>query len=169
MKGMKDMEAPAGEQDVLDRLRELADASKGRQASADLEARLLRAFAETRPARSTRVRWMHAVAASAVLATAVALLVLQTRGLPRRDAVPARDVAATAPNPLNGFVPIPGAAALPSLESASIVRYELPVSALPRYGVDIMPDAAERTVEADLLIGQDGYARAIRLVTGSMP
>jgi hypothetical protein len=109
-----------------------------------------------------------AVAASAVLGTVVALLVLQTRGLPLREAPP-RDVAVSAQNSMDGFVPIPGAASLPSLESASIVRYELPVSTLPRYGVDIMPDAPQRSVEADLLIGQDGYARAIRLVTGSMP
>ena len=62
------------------------------------------------------------------------------------------------------FMAIPGTAGLPPLESATIVRTELPVSALPIYGVDIVPAAARPAVEADLLVGQDGQARAIRLV-----
>jgi hypothetical protein len=62
------------------------------------------------------------------------------------------------------FIAIPGSAGLPPLESATIVRTELPVSVLPIYGVDIVPAAARPAVEADLLVGQDGQARAIRLV-----
>jgi hypothetical protein len=174
VKSEKPMETPVLEREVLERLRELADASSSRLPSPDVETRLLQAFADAhRPHRALatgQLRWLPAIAASAMLATVVALLVLQTRGLPpRHDAAPAEVVSGTTPGPLDGFVPIPGAASLPLLESASIVRYELPVSTLPRYGVDIMPDAPRRTVEADLLIGQDGYARAIRLVTGSMP
>ena len=34
-----------------------------------------------------------------------------------------------------------------------------------RYGVDIVPDELRTTVEADVLVGQDGQPRAIRLVT----
>jgi hypothetical protein len=63
------------------------------------------------------------------------------------------------------FMLIPAAAGLPALESASIVRMELPLSALPGYGVAIAPDAAGSAVQADLLVGQDGQARGIRLVT----
>lgn len=51
------------------------------------------------------------------------------------------------------------------MESARIVRTELPVSALPAYGLPIVPDAARSAVQADLLIGQDGLARGIRLVS----
>jgi hypothetical protein len=67
------------------------------------------------------------------------------------------------------FAAIPGAAGLPDFESGSIVRVELPVAALPAYGVEIAPDAARSQVQADMLVGQDGHARAIRLVapTGS--
>jgi hypothetical protein len=64
-----------------------------------------------------------------------------------------------------GFVPLPGADGLPDFESGEIVRLELPVSSLPVYGIDITPDAKSTPVEADLLVGQDGQARAIRLVT----
>ena len=63
------------------------------------------------------------------------------------------------------FMPIPGAAGLPAFESGTIVRMELPMSALPAYGVEIVPDAMRSAVEADLLVGQDGQARGIRLVS----
>ncbi|MGH8637597.1 MAG: hypothetical protein ACREUZ_10740 [Burkholderiales bacterium] len=62
------------------------------------------------------------------------------------------------------FLPIPTAIGLPSMESARIVRTEVPVSALPSYGLTIAPDAPRSAVQADLLIGQDGQARGIRLV-----
>jgi hypothetical protein len=66
-----------------------------------------------------------------------------------------------------GFVMLPAAAGLPDFESGSIVRMELPVTMLPTYGVDLGAEMAERrdtSVEADLLVGQDGQPRAIRLV-----
>jgi hypothetical protein len=66
---------------------------------------------------------------------------------------------------LTGFVPLPGAAGLPDFESGRIVRVELPLASLPAYGVDMVPDAARSEIEADLLVGQDGQPRAIRIVT----
>ena len=66
-----------------------------------------------------------------------------------------------------GFVPVPAAAGLPQFESGVIVRVALPVTALPSYGVDISPASSDQPVEADVLLGQDGLARAIRLVNFS--
>jgi len=66
-----------------------------------------------------------------------------------------------------GFVPVPAAAALPRFESGVIVRVALPVTALPSYGIDISPASSGQPVEADVLLGQDGLARAIRLVNTS--
>lgn len=66
-----------------------------------------------------------------------------------------------------GFVAIPGADGLPDFESGQIIRMEIPLSSLPTYGIEILPDAQRSPVEADLLVGQDGQARAIRLVTTS--
>ena len=66
-----------------------------------------------------------------------------------------------------GFVAVPTAAGLPRFESGVIVRMSLPVTALPSYGVDISPASSDEPVEADVLIGQDGLARAIRLVNTS--
>ena len=63
-----------------------------------------------------------------------------------------------------GFVAVPAAAELPQFESGVIVRMSLPIAALPSYGVDISPASSDQPVEADVLVGQDGRARAIRLV-----
>ena len=65
------------------------------------------------------------------------------------------------------FVALPGAIGLPTFESGRIVRVDIPVSSLPAYGVELVPDAIGSEVQADLIVGQDGQARAIRLVTAS--
>ncbi len=65
-----------------------------------------------------------------------------------------------------GFVPIPSAAGLPAFESGQIVRLGIPVAALPNYGVQI-PSGGESSIQADLLVGQDGQPRAIRLVSAN--
>ena len=77
----------------------------------------------------------------------------------RHRAVPASPVV----RPV-GFVALPGAAGLPDFESGQIIRMEIPLTSLPTYGIEILPDAQGSPVEADLLVGQDGQARAIRLV-----
>ena len=69
--------------------------------------------------------------------------------------------------PQSGFMALPGAAGLPDFESGAIVRVELTLASLPAYGVDISRAARNQPVEADLLVGQDGQPRAIRLVTNS--
>lgn len=66
-----------------------------------------------------------------------------------------------------GFLQIPGTSFLPPMESGSIIRVALPVTALPSYGIQIVPDMTNESVEADLLIAQDGLARGIRLVNDS--
>lgn len=68
----------------------------------------------------------------------------------------------------SGFVDLPWTAGLPAFESGEIVRMDVPVASLPTYGIDISSGAGNGPVEADVLIGQDGFARAIRLVTTSL-
>jgi hypothetical protein len=62
-------------------------------------------------------------------------------------------------------VALPSAVGLPDFESGQIVRLELPLAMLPSYGIQIVPDARGPQVEADLLVGQDGQPRAIRLIS----
>ena len=66
----------------------------------------------------------------------------------------------------NGFVELPWSAGLPAFESGEIVRVEVPVASLPAYGFDVSRGTG-RNVEADVLVGQDGLARAMRLVSNS--
>jgi hypothetical protein len=63
-----------------------------------------------------------------------------------------------------GFVALPGTAGLPEFESGTILRLKLSLASLPSYGVDITRAGSDRPVEADVLVGQDGQPRAIRLV-----
>ena len=65
------------------------------------------------------------------------------------------------------FITLPAAIGMPDFESGVIVRLELPLAALPAYGFEFVP-GSKTPVEADLLIGQDGQARAIRLVNRSL-
>jgi hypothetical protein len=154
------------EHELLERLRELADVTGPRRASADVERRLMEAFAVSalqRTASPGPTRWLPAMTMAMALFVATAALVWQTRLATGRGEQAFRTWVPLETRSLDGFVPVPGAASLPQLESGSVVRYELPVTTLRAYGLDIVPEPARPTVDAELLIGQDGYARAIRL------
>ena len=88
---------------------------------------------------------------------------------PRRAA--SQQSASRRPRPassgFDGFVVLPSAFALPDFESGRIVRVEVPITVLPAYGIDLVPDASPAAVQADFLIGQDGVPRAIRLASYS--
>jgi len=66
-----------------------------------------------------------------------------------------------APEPEQPFYPIPYTAPLAPGEWTRVVRMSIPVAALIAAGFHIMADPAA-TVEADVLVSQDGRARAIR-------
>jgi hypothetical protein len=90
----------------------------------------------------------------------------RTTGAPTRAVVRPKRPAARVVRP-SGFVALPGSAGLPQFESGTIVRMELQLASLPAYGIDISPAADDRPVEADVLVGQDGQPRAMRLITNS--
>jgi hypothetical protein len=56
---------------------------------------------------------------------------------------------------------------LTSMERLSLVRVELPGSAIKEVGIPIVLEFTNTTVTADVLLGQDGLARAIRLVAAN--
>jgi len=60
------------------------------------------------------------------------------------------------------FVMLPGATALPRLESGRVIRIEIPEAELSSVG--LWPTMHAGAVQADVLVGQDGLARAVRLV-----
>jgi hypothetical protein len=69
-----------------------------------------------------------------------------------------------------GFVALPAAAMLPPFERGEIVRVQIRFASLANLGFAVQPDAIDNSpVNADLLVGQDGQPRAIRLVTTGTP
>jgi hypothetical protein len=159
------------EQELATALRRLNEATVPPPVDPVREAALMAAFdAASAPPRRrgkrgrlammSRVSWtMAGLAAAAAVLIAVALP-WGTAG--RR--------AAVTPSPLRGvqadvseFVVVPGAASLPPLESGTLMRVDLPVSVLPSLGVT-PPATGHTTVKADLVVGQDGLTRAVRLV-----
>jgi len=98
------------------------------------------------------------------LPLAAALLLATSSGLWVARNTPSARLAPVQPS---GFVDVPGAAGLPPMESGNIVRVTLPVTALSSYGIAFASDISTDSVEADLLVAQDGLTRAIRLVNDS--
>lgn len=67
------------------------------------------------------------------------------------------------PERVTDFIPLAGAPA-PPLESGQLVRVQLPRSALASLGLPVNVERANEPVKADVLLGNDGLARAIRFV-----
>ena len=62
------------------------------------------------------------------------------------------------------FYPLPEADGLPPAEDVLVVRVQLPASQLELMGFPIEDDTAPDPVQADVLLGQDGLARGVRLI-----
>ncbi|HLL76050.1 MAG TPA: hypothetical protein VK421_12400 [Pyrinomonadaceae bacterium] len=65
---------------------------------------------------------------------------------------------------LTDFVPISAGASSAPLDGGQVVRVEAPRAALASLGLPVDPTRANEKVKADLLLGHDGTAHAIRLV-----
>lgn len=164
------------EREILDGLRALA-AEEPRQAPQHVETYLLSAF--RRRAHRRRVAAWTSAAGIGVIAAgiAVALWVAQpmlkhrqiaeqgfssgtgsTSGADVQYAVIHTDEVASS------FYPLPEADALPPLETAMVVRVRVPLSSLQLMGFPVDEETGSDPVEADVLLGQDGLARGVRLI-----
>jgi hypothetical protein len=117
-----------------------------------LEARVIR----RRDAR-WRTRFVAAMALAAAFSAAVFLVV--------RQPAPVSGVAAVATEE-EPFVPVPNVLPLDSYETGRVLRMDLPVSALTNAGFSLPAADPTGTVTADVLVGEDGRAHAVRLVSG---
>ena len=61
------------------------------------------------------------------------------------------------------FMPLSGSDLIP-IEGGSVVRVELPRSALASFGLPMNMERAGERIKADVVVGNDGLARAIRFV-----
>jgi len=71
---------------------------------------------------------------------------------------------AAAAESVTDFMPLTVGAPAPPLESGQLVRVELPRSALASLGLPVNVERAHEPLKADVLLGGDGQARAIRFV-----
>ncbi|HJZ66876.1 MAG TPA: hypothetical protein VKF81_01940 [Blastocatellia bacterium] len=62
------------------------------------------------------------------------------------------------------FFPLMNRESLAETESGQLVRVELPRSALMSFGLPMNMDRASERIKADVVVGNDGLARAIRFV-----
>ncbi|HKD08364.1 MAG TPA: hypothetical protein VKB79_20855 [Bryobacteraceae bacterium] len=156
----------------------------------DLEARLLEEFVRVRRTRPSRAPWVLvplAVAAALILVLALKPKPPQPAPVAARVPAPAPSILvspAPAPEPVRQpaavvrprkpraarvieepFVQIPYTQPLAPWERGEIVRMELPVAALIAQGFSIATSDAGAAARADVLVGEDGRARAVRLIS----
>jgi anti-sigma factor RsiW len=113
------------------------------------------AYAPVRP-HSPIVTW--ATAAAAVIGLAM-FLVRQ----PAQMATDGETDGGTAVAS-SGFIALPNAAEIGPNEDANMVRVEVPRSAMIALGFPVNPEQAGQPVQADVMLGADGLARAVRFL-----
>jgi hypothetical protein len=157
--------------ELLENLRALA-ADGPQEAPERVERRLRAEFRVL--SRRRRVRVWASSAGVAAMAAGIALL-LWVRPAPKPAATAMHSVTsavagmpAALPDAVEeeaeaNFYPLPQAEALPAVENAMVVRVQLPVSSLRLMGFPVDEDGADAAVQAELLLGQDGLARGVRL------
>jgi hypothetical protein len=170
---------------IKDALKALREADDGQEAGPEVEARLMAAFRKHR----ARHVWKRAAAAVTML-TAAAAVILAIVMQPRPTAVrPVEPVVIVTPQPEPRPAVIPATpsprraphrqpAALreiateffplldvqPPFERGELVRMTVPASAMRDVGLPVSQDHLADMVQADVLVGQEGLARAIRFV-----
>jgi hypothetical protein len=157
------------------------------QAPARVEGRLTAAFrghaglgARSRPARLWVPVVAWAAAAAALVALAMFLVSERQPQAPRRAAPRATELAVAQPlpdfagnqfgvsgdSPYNSdeFIPLPNAARIAPNEDVNLVRVEVPRSAMIGLGFEVSAERASEPVQAEVVLGTDGLARAVRFL-----
>jgi hypothetical protein len=139
-------------------LRALADADAAVGASPEVEARLREAVRAIGDARRRPAAAFLALAASlTAVAGGSSWLVATHPPAERVPSVAVREVATEFLPLTYGHLPV---------TDAYIVRLEVPRSALVQFGLASadLPAPGQETIDADVLVGVDGIARAVRFV-----
>ena len=99
------------------------------------------------------------LSAKSVAAAALLVAVLL---LPRSE--PPAPVRQAATELATDYLPIGYGPGLRAGETVQVIRIRLPRSEMVRFGLPVQVERAHQPVQADVLIGEDGLARAIRFV-----
>ena len=151
-----------------ERGRELSEAlaslrlrTAGASASRSVRAAVLEALP---PApRAPWIAWRPLVAVTAVLVMAITAGWYFTRHEQRARPQPTQAAEAAL---YTDFFPL-SAVALDRQDAAHMVRIRLPRREMRRFGLPVSEEFERSSIEADVLIGQDGVARAVRFVSRS--
>jgi hypothetical protein len=68
----------------------------------------------------------------------------------------------------DGFIPLPYGEEFNPLEGGQVVRVKLPRSMLASFGIAVNMETGDEPVRADLVLGNDGVPRSIRLIENSL-
>lgn len=162
-------------------LRAAAAEWRATEAPARVERNLVAAFrnqqtAERRPPH--RAMWLPVLTWAAAAAVLVVLAFLTIQGnkpvAPRRPSVRAVELAAATPAAIDWvsdddsnsgeFIPLPNAEQVGENDDVNVVRMEVPRSAMLAVGLPVGSGRESELVEADVMLGSDGLARAVRFV-----
>ena len=141
-------------------MRQLAAGAAKVKPAGQHEVALLAEFDQWNRRRGRRL-WMSAAGLAAAAFSAIC--VIADRQAPPPGA-PAAEVVTQTEEP---FVPIPYVTPLGPYERADVVRVNVPVTALIAAGARVGIASPGGTVQADVIVGQDGRAHAIRLVSNT--
>jgi hypothetical protein len=136
---------------LIDKMRRLAW-SMPREASPEVQERLVAIFRSRQ--RRKLPGWVYV--AAAMLLLGLGLTVLRAY----RTVPPPSGLVYSVP----GFVALPYSQSGVPLENAVVIRVQMRPSELSSMGVAVPAAASTAKFEADILVGQDGVARAVRLV-----
>ncbi len=162
-------------------LRAAAAEWRSTEAPDRVERNLVAAFrnrqtVQTGPPR--RAMWLPLLTWASAAAVLVVLAFLTIHGnkpvAPRRPVARAVELAAAAPAAIDWvsddesnsgeFIPLPNAEQVGENDDVNVVRMEVPRSAMLAVGLPVSLGRESELVEADVMLGSDGLARAVRFV-----
>jgi hypothetical protein len=143
----------------------LRAAAAARRPAGELRDRLLDEFNALHAKRRFQPRWALVAAAASLIVAALSLS-WRLSPISAGDAVVAQTEWEQLAGSADGeFVAVPYAPPLAPGESVDVVRTQLDSRALERMGVNVaLASAASAEVNADLVLGQDGLPRAVRVL-----
>jgi hypothetical protein len=143
-------------------LRQVADDDAAGGASPVVRARLIEEMRTLRRARRVALVKMYSLAAGLVVATAMPVWQLTTRSA--FDVPPQPGISANEPEVTTAFFPLEFGTV--PVTHGSIVRVAVSPSAVAALGVEPIDSSGYQSdvVLADVLVGEDGLARAVRFV-----
>ncbi len=162
-------ELGGAENGLREGLRALSE-SCPREAPPWVQERLLAAFRRHHSTRRRR-RILRLTAMAAALVLAAGLMIVRERPLPSSAGSVAAGLPGTeTPSPHSTsqpFIPVLYGQRPPAEGPAIVVRLEMPASDLRLVGVPVDEEVANRTVQAEVVIGADGLPYALRVLSNN--